>query len=254
MNIIFSSCGNDSLAITQYAFDNSLSNIIVAYSDTQWATPDWAKRIEKVKAWVEGNGAKFVTIKSEGFANLVRRKKAFPANGMGFCSYELKIKPAQGWLEEIDPDKEASCYVGIMRIESQARRNWPEITEASPNHGGRKLIAPMASWKIEQRDALITRAGFEVLEHRSLECSPCINANIKDLQQIAEPYLIKVELLEEEMGFGVRSGKPKFMFRPAKMQGASGIRQVKAWADQGGGKYSPLQEDLFGCDTGFCGM
>jgi hypothetical protein len=38
------------------------------------------------------------------------------------------------------------------------------------------------------------------------------------------------------------------------MAGCQGIDQVKAWADQGGGHYSPDQDDLFGCDNGFCGL
>ena len=42
--------------------------------------------------------------------------------------------------------------------------------------------------------------------------------------------------LEDEMGVGVRSGKPKHFFRSAKHGGAAGIRQVKARADHGGGE------------------
>lgn len=253
MNIVFSSCGNDSIATAQWAVEKGLKNIVIAYSDTQWASDDWQERVDAVKKWAKKNGAKFATIESEGFANLVRRKKAFPTNGMGFCSYELKIKPAMEWLDEIDPEKKAVCYVGIMRIESERRKNWPIVTESSPNHGGRKLIAPLADKSLAYRDGLINKAGFEVLKHRSMECSPCINANIKDIQGVSDADLIKVVNLETEMGVGVKSGKPKYMFRPAKTQGAQGFKQVKEWADQGGGSYSPDQEDMFGCDSGFCG-
>lgn len=253
MNIIFSSCGNDSLALTQWALENDLDNLVVAYSDTQWAAPDWSERVEKVKAWIESKGGRFVTIQSEGFSDLVRRKKAFPANGMGFCSYELKIKPAQKWLEEFDPEKKAVCYTGVMRIESEARKDWPEVKEQSPNHGGRKLVSPLATKTELERNELLDRAGFEVLPHRSMECSPCINATIRDIQQTSQEDLIKVVNLETEMGVGERSGKPKFMFRSHRMGGAKGFKQVKAWADHGGGKYSPDQNDMFGCDSGFCG-
>lgn len=253
MNIVFTSCGNDSVALLQWAIENKLDNLVAAYSDTKWASPEWSKRVERVKAWVESNGGKFVTIESEGFANLVRRKKAFPANGMGFCSYELKIKPAQEWLETYDPEKIAVCYTGVMRIESENRKDWPEVKESSPNHGGRKLVSPLATLSEIERNELLERAGFEVLPHRSMECSPCINATIKDIQQVSEQDLIKVVNLETEMGVGERSGKPKYMFRPHRMQGAKGFKQVKEWANHGGGKYSPEQEDLFGCDSGFCG-
>lgn len=253
MNIIFTSGGNDSVALLQWAFESKLKNIVAAYSNTQWASKEWKPRIESVKKWVEDSGAKFVEIESEGFANLVRRKKAFPANGMGFCSYELKIKPAMEWLEVFDPEKKAVCYTGVMRIESDNRRDWPEVKLESPNHGGRTLKSPLACMTLAQRNEILKRSGFEILKHRSKECSPCINATIKDIQQVDEADLIKVVNLEVEMGVGERSGKPKFMFRPHRMQGAKGFKEVKDWADHGGGKYSPDQEDMFGCDSGFCG-
>ena len=254
MNIIFSSCGNDSVALIQWAFENNIKNVVVAYSDTQWAADWWPARVEKVKNWVELNSGKFETLKSEGFPALVKRKQAFPANGMGFCTYELKIKPAMEWMDTVDPDKQAKCYVGVMRIESEARKDWPEVKEESPNHGGRTMVSPLAKLTEKDRDDLLSRAGFEVLASRSKECSPCINATIKDIQQVSNADLIKVVNLETEMGVGKVSGKPKYMFRPHRMAGAKGFNQVKDWADHGGGSYSPNQDDLFGCDSGFCGI
>ena len=253
MNIIFTSCGNDSVALIQWAIESGLPDVVAAYSDTKWNSPTWGDRVERVKSFVEDNGGQFITIDSEGFANLVRRKKAFPANGMGFCSYELKIKPAGEWLESFDPEKLATCYTGVMRIESERRKNWPEVMEESPNHGNRKLISPLAALSLIDRDDLLHRAGFDVLPHRSMECSPCINATIKDLQDIDQADVIKVIDLEIEMGVGERSGKPKYMFRSHRMGGACGMDAVKKRADQGGGKFSELQEDMFGCDSGFCG-
>lgn len=253
MNIIFSSCGNDSVAVTQWAFDNHLPDLHVAYSDTQWASPNWPTRVNQVKQWVERNGAEFHIIESEGFASLAKRKKAFPSNGMAFCSYELKIKPAMEWLESIDPKREAHCFVGIMRIESRARSNWPVLIESSPNHGGRPLHSPLATRSLTERNALIHKADFEVLSTRSRECSPCVNSTICDLQQLDPSDIHKVHELEVSLGTSERTGKPKYMFRPHRMGGAKGIFEVKQRADQGGGDYSPLQSDLFTCDSGFCG-
>lgn len=252
-NIVFSSCGNDSVATIQWAIENGLPGLIVAYSDTRWASESWAERVNKVRDYVIRHGGRFETIESEGFAALAKRKKAFPANGMAFCSYELKIKPAMVWLDEIDPEKKAVCYTGVMRIESEARKTWPEVLEQSPNHGGRKLVSPLACMTEIQRNELLSRAGFDVLQHRSKECSPCVNATIKDIQQLSRADLIKVANLETEMGVGERSGKQKFMFRPHRMGGAMGIMEVKERSDRGGGAYSSLVEDMFGCDSGFCG-
>lgn len=253
MNIIFTSYGNDSLAVMLWALDNGVKNIVAAYSDTQWAAREWSERINRIQSRLSGRGIEFVKIESEGFAGLAKRKKAFPANGMGFCTYELKIKPSMEWLELVDPEKLAVCYTGVMRIESERRKNWPIVVDESPNHGGRKLISPLADKTLEFRNGILEGHGFEVLPHRSKECSPCINATIGDIQTLSESDILKVEGLEREMGVGKVSSKPKYMFRPHRMQGAKGIRQVKEWADHGGGKYNPLQDDLFGCDSGFCG-
>ena len=253
MNIIFSSCGNDSVALIQWAIYSGLDNLHVAYSNTQWGSKEWPHRVASVKKWVESEGAAFHEISSEGMPALAKRKKAFPANGMGFCTYELKIKPAMEWLDRVDPEKKAVCYTGIMRLESERRKNTPELIESSPNHGGRDLRCPMAKFTLEKRDELIKAAGFEILPHRSKECSPCINATLTDIQSLDERDIVKVVNLEIEMGVGERSGKPKYMFRPHRMGGACGMREVKERADHGGGSYSPLQEDMFGCDSGFCG-
>ena len=251
-NIIFTSCGNDSVALLQWALEAKLENIVACYSNTQWAAGWWAERVKRVAKWVEDNGGEFVEIQSEGFENLVKRKKAFPANGMGFCSYILKIEPALKWLEEADPLKLATCYTGVMRLESERRKNWPTYLDQSPNHGDRPLHSPLAEMSLIERDALLDRAGFRVLGHRSMECSPCINATISDLQQLPKDDVQKVHELEVAMGVGERSGKHKYMFRKHRMGGAEGIKQVVDRANHGGGDYSPMQGDLYGCDSGFC--
>ena len=254
MNIIFSSCGNDSLALIQWAIEQKLPNLVVAYSNTKWSTKDWPERVERVRQHVKDNGGVFAVLDSIGFAELARRKKGFPANGMAWCSYNLKIGPAMKWLDLINPGKTATCYTGVMRLESASRKNWPEVLDESPNHGNRKLVSPMATWTLEQRNEYIFRAGFEILPTRSKECEPCVNINLQEIRDMDRGDVVKVIDLEKELGVGERSGKPKYMFRPHRMGGAEGFEQVKERADRGGGKYSPLQDDLFGCDSGFCGQ
>ena len=51
MNIIFSSFGNDSLALIQWAIDNNLDNVVVAYSNTKWGRDDWQDRVDKAREW-----------------------------------------------------------------------------------------------------------------------------------------------------------------------------------------------------------
>lgn len=62
MHIIFASLGNDSVALIQWAIDQKLEDIIVAYSDTGWASPDWGERINVAREWL----AKLSTQASKG--------------------------------------------------------------------------------------------------------------------------------------------------------------------------------------------
>jgi 3'-phosphoadenosine 5'-phosphosulfate sulfotransferase (PAPS reductase)/FAD synthetase len=250
MNIIFGSGGNDSVALVQWAIEKGLQDLHVAYSNTGWAADFWEERLDKFISLVESNGGKYHEIQSEGMVSLVTRKKGWPRNGMAFCSYELKIKPAMQWLETIDPEKEATCLVGIRREESARRAQWPEWVEESENHGGRSLYAPLVRYSVRERDELIVRAGFDVLPHRSMECYPCVNASKADIAMLDAKRIDYIEAVEISLGVGERSGKKKTMFRPGSKKGATGIREVWQWAQTS--NFVAGQADIF-CDSGFCG-
>jgi len=249
VNIVFGSGGNDSVALVQWAIENNLPDLHVAYSNTGWAADFWAERLDKFRALVETVGV-YHEIASEGMVSLVTRKRGWPRNGMAFCSFELKIKPAMAWLETIDPDQEATCLVGIRRSESAKRAQWPEWVEESENHGGRSLHSPLVRYSDDERNELILRAGFDVLPHRSMECYPCVNAGRADIAMLDSARVDYIESVEIGLGVGVISGKAKTMFRPATKKGATGIREVWQWAQTS--NFTPGQSDIF-CDSGFCG-
>lgn len=253
MNIVFTSCGNDSVALIQWCLNNKVKDLNIAYSNTKWGSDWWDERVRLVKHWVEKSGGVFHTIESEGFEALCKRKKAFPTNGMGFCSYELKIKPAQEWLETIDPEKDAVCYTGVRRCESARRASWPEWVEESENHGGRSLHSPLVRHDDAMRDELITQTPFPILPHRSMECFPCINANKADIRLLDITAIEKVERLEAEIDALKLNDGERFMFRSKKCRGAKGIRQVVDWANSAHGKYESDQQEMFSCESGFCG-
>lgn len=258
MNIVFVSCGNDSVALLQWCVERGLPDVHAVYSNTGWAHPDWPARVDAVRQYAQAHGMSFHEIKSEGMTALVKRKKAWPRQGIQFCTQELKIKPAIKWMDERDPDKDSTCLIGVRREESANRAQFPEHVEGSDRHGGRDVWAPLVRMKEDERNALILRAGFDVLPHRSMECNPCINANRADLRKVPEAKLIYIENLETDMGH-TKEGKPRTMFRPYRHQGATGIREVIKWADAERGKYKKddPQLDLLSvngdCAGGWCG-
>lgn len=253
-NFIFASYGNDSIALIQWVKEHGERNVSVIYSDTGWAAAWWDERVAQAEEWVKSLGYTPVRIGSIGLETLVKEKKGWPRQGMQFCTHRLKIEPAMKWLEANDPAKTGVCWVGVRREESQARKAFPETIEASPNHGGRMLRAPLATYTTAQRNELLERAGFEPLPHRSMECFPCINSNRADLRLLAKDNarVEQIAALETEMGF-TSKGKPRTMFRPYRHMGATGIKQVVAWAVSERGAFDLDDGTGAECDTGYCG-
>lgn len=172
-NVISSSCGNDSVALIQWAIENNVPNTVVTYLDTGWSAPDWHKRVDDVKCFCTNNNIDFITLKSIGMEELVRLKKGFTANQYQFFTQYLKGVTFLNWIDVVDNDCQAKVLVGKRRAESRARSETPEFVYDSEYHGGRTLWHPLYKHTDEERNALLDRAGFEILPHRSNECFPC---------------------------------------------------------------------------------
>lgn len=241
--VISSSYGNDSIALIQWARDQGMQHVTVAYCDTGWSAPWWPQRVDKGEAFARSLGFKTHRCRSMGMAELVRDRKGFPGNGMQFCTTELKILPFLEWLDEADKERAALVMIGKRRAESERRKDIPEYIHNSEVHGGRWVRHPLYLHTDEERNALLERAGFEPLPHRSLECNPCVNANRADFLRLTPGEIERVNDLEAEIG------KP--MFRPKRFN-AMGIHGVIRWAKDGRDRGSFETEEaecssLFGC-------
>ena len=249
MNIISSSCGNDSVALIQWAIENEVPDLVVTYLSTGWAAPGWNDRVDEVANYCNKNNIDFIKIESMGMAELIKMKKAWPANQYQFCTQWLKGVPFLNWIDNYDPNFNAKVLVGKRRVESRARADTPEYIYDSEYHGGRTLWHPLYKHTDEDRNELLNRAGFKILPHRSNECFPCINSNRSDFLRMTESDIERVEKLEVELG------KPAF--RPKRFN-AMGIRGVVFWAHHGPiSKREKLKESLkeSGCQSAYgCGI
>lgn len=109
---------------------------------------------------------------------------------------------------------------------------------------------PLAEFDDEARNALIERAGFEVLPYRSEECHPCIFSARADLRRVAKERVDQIRAIETDLGVT--------MFRPKAYMGAKGIDEVMKWARSERGQYRSPElerevEEEADCDSGFCG-
>jgi 3'-phosphoadenosine 5'-phosphosulfate sulfotransferase (PAPS reductase)/FAD synthetase len=251
MYYIFTSYGNDSIALIQWAHEQGLEDVWAVHSSTGWAASYWAGRVLKAENWVESLGFKARRTGSEGMENLVRRKKAWPRGGGGkyqFCTEALKKAPANEWMDRHDPEKQATVITAIRRCESKNRSTAPEWVTASENHGGRELWQPLVRWSDNMRDERIERTPFRVLPYKSKECWPCVNAGKKELRHLEPERIELIDLVEQEMGTNSKGNK-RVMFSPARHNGAVGIRAVVEDAKKGD------IDDLFPrrlCEGGWC--
>jgi Phosphoadenosine phosphosulfate reductase family len=244
--VIFSSYGNDSCALIQWAHEWQLQRVAIVYSDTGWATVGWDSRVAEKEEWVRSLGFTPYRTTSIGFLQLARDKKGFPTQRYQWCSYVLKIEPGMRWLEEHDPNKSAICIVGARHDEAKdkesTRAKFPEYLVRSDNHGGRMMLAPMVDYDSEARNALLIRAGIVPLPHRSGECK-CINSNREDMRRFSEEDVAIIESAEAETG--------RNMYRPHRHMGAKGIREVMRWAYSERGKFEP-EPEAESCNSGWC--
>lgn len=249
--VIFASYGNDSIALIQFAHENSLSDVHVAYSDTGWAASWWHERVEKAEDWVRSLGFTPHRIASEGMESLVLRKKAWPRGGGGkfqFCTEALKKEPARQWLDQHDPDCSATCMTGVRREESENRRDAPEWITESENHGGRELWQPLVRHTVLKRDALALKSPLPLLPFRSKECYPCVNARKQELRHLDAETVGKIRQIENDAGINSK-GNARVMFSPKRHNGAVGIDAVVEDAMND-------MNDLFHtatCESGWCG-
>jgi len=251
MTVLFVSYGNDSIALIQWMREHSERPGICVFSDTGWAADSWMKRVCAGENLAIKYGHRVKRIESIGMEELARQRKGWPSNQYQFCTAELKIYPALRWLDLVDPKKEMTCVIGIRREESRARNTFPEWTEHSEKHAMRSLWAPLVRVREQERNDLISRAGFEVLPHRSMECSPCVNANRNDLRLLDRARISEIAGIESRLGC-TSKGNPRYMFRPKRFGGACGIVEVVAWANKPDGRTQEGRK-LSACDSGWCG-
>ena len=250
MYLISSSFGNDSIALIQWVKEQGLEDVYVLYCDTGWSHPEWPARVRKGFLLAESYGFTTWAVKGEfDFEGIVKMKGGFPNNLFQWCSGLLKGIPLNEFDAFLDPNCEATVVIGKRREESEARKDTPEYIENSDYHEGRTVWHPLYLHTERQRNALIKRAGWKVLKHRSMECCPCVNANRNDLRHTPDNQIDRVRELEMVVG--------RNMYKPSRHGGAEGIDQVMDWALSTPRRYKKGQMMLWTrselCGSGLCG-
>lgn len=194
--------GDESIALVQWAYEAGLTGTVV-YVDTGFASTTWQARIQQGEEHARARGFKVLQIVSPiSFADAVIGRGEFPSSKFQWCSALLKGLPFVDWLETVDREGHGIILIAKRVAAAVAHQALPEWIEPCQFHGDRTVWHPMIAVSDFDRDALLARAGFTPLQHRSLECEPCVNSTDEDIARFNDQIADKKRLsaLEQELG------------------------------------------------------
>lgn len=199
--VIRSNYGDDSIALVQWAFEAKLKQVEVITIDTGFAAEEFESRKQLGEEHARRCGFKTRTIISPiSFAAAVKGRGEFPSAKFQWCSALLKGLPFLDWLDTWDPYCKAIILIAKRKAAAKAHATLTEWIDRCEFHNNRTVWHSIWNLETNERDALLERAGFSPLSHRTLECHPCVNSTDFDLLRLSERDIQKVRELEKDLG------------------------------------------------------
>lgn len=199
--LIIGNYGNDTLALIQWALEQALSEVRVLSVDTGWAAPKWHEHVARCEAWVKDMGYQVVRLTANpSFADLIKQHGHFPTPKFQWCANALKGVPILNWLDQYDASGRLQLLLGHRRMSARSKQQLPAEVAESESFDERHVIYPLINISTAERNLLLARAGFIPLNHRSLECDPCINSDVFDLSHLSPTEIDRLNALEMSIG------------------------------------------------------
>jgi len=198
---IRSNYGDESIALIEMLREQSIANtfekIYVVYVNTGWEAHGWQERVSQGEVFVKRCGFETVQLYAKAsFSQLALERNSFPSKKFQWCAGFLKGLPFLDWLDETDPS--CSSVIALPKRQALYRKPISEYLDC-PYHGERKVWHPMLQATTTLRDVWIKNAGFPLLNHRSLECDPCVNSTSRDYTRMDPKDIHKMRELENRL-------------------------------------------------------
>jgi len=192
--------GDDSIALVQWLFEAGFRGTVV-YVDTGFAASTWQDRKSLGEAHARSLGFEVVHLLAQiPFSEAVIGRASFPSVKFQWCTGLLKGVPFLDWLETVDLKGEGIILLAKRRGSALAHSGLREWIAHCEFHNDRAVWHPLIDVEADERDALLQRAGFMPLGHRSLECEPCVNSTSLDWERMHPEDKKKLQALEAESG------------------------------------------------------
>ncbi|WP_052403152.1 phosphoadenosine phosphosulfate reductase family protein [Legionella massiliensis] len=219
-HIIIGNFGNHSLAVMQALIERAVPELHFLYVDTGWAAASWPERIAACTAYAEKQGVEVHQLKAQAsFSEMVVDRKQFPSPKFQWCASFLKALTILNHLDNCDPSCEALIVSGKRQQDSRRYANLQEFDYEDEYYQGRTIWYPLWQTSNDEFVGLIERAGFQLLPHQSLECSPCIHSRLEELSQIDPQAQARLEALEEQIG------QAMFQYPINQLRGTKGLNK-----------------------------
>lgn len=201
MHCIIANFGDDSVALIQHTYELGLENVVVLSVDTGWQASAWQARVDSARSWVQTLGFQSVHLRPEhDFSALVKARKQFPSQQFHWCAGFLKGMAILNWLEVHDEDLEAIVLLANRRTMSKAQADLPNSILESERYDDREVHYLLAGCDEDRRNNLIAKTPFKIpLNHRSLECQPCIHLTKRDVVTLSADDIKRTFDLEHEI-------------------------------------------------------
>ena len=199
--IIIGNFGNHSIAAMQALIEKSLTELHFVCVETGWEAAVWPERVRACSDYAKSQGVRVHQLKAKAsFAEMVSDRKQFPSPKFQWCASFLKGLVILEHLDDVDPACEAIIVSGKRRADSRRYANLEEFEYEDELYQGRTLWHPLWQTTDAELIELIHKAGFNLLPHQSLECSPCIHTKAEDLAFLDSEAIARLEALEQEIG------------------------------------------------------
>jgi 3'-phosphoadenosine 5'-phosphosulfate sulfotransferase (PAPS reductase)/FAD synthetase len=190
------------------------------------------------------------------FDVLAEIKGMFPTQRFQFCTATLKLAPSHRWIKENLTPGEWVRYAGVRREESEKRKAKQAVEWC--DYFGCELHHPIVDWTKQMCFDYVRYHGEEVnplytMGFSRVGCSPCINANKKDICEWATRF---PEMIDKVRGWEQRTGL-SFFRMPFEDGRYRFVDDVVSWAKttRGGKQFSLLVlQEPAACDSeyGLC--
>ncbi|KTD24522.1 MULTISPECIES: phosphoadenosine phosphosulfate reductase family protein [Legionella] len=200
-HVIIGNFGNHSLAAMQALIEKGMPGLHFVYVNTGWAAASWPERVFACSNYAKSQGVEVHSLNAQAtFAEMVKDRKQFPSRKFQWCASFLKGLVLLDFLDHFDPACEAMIVSGKRQCDSRRYANLQEFEQEEDLYQGRTVWYPLWQTDHQELTALIQRAGFPLLSHQSLECSPCIHAKKEELTSLDTHSIARLETLEQEIG------------------------------------------------------